>query len=418
MSGRLESGLFLPVITSTMTETSGLLARLDDRSGLDVLWRLLPEARLVGGSVRDLLRGVSVHDLDMATPEPPEIVQDILKADGIRVIPTGLSHGTVTAVIRGVPYEITTLRRDEQTDGRHAVVAWTESWEEDAARRDFTINAMSLDRHDRLHDYFQGSRDLEAHHVRFVGDAGLRIEEDALRALRFFRFDARYGRGTPDHEACTAIAERLDLIDGLSAERIASELLRILTGPRLQETLQAMQDVGLLARIVPASNLVLLKRLLACDAPEDPVLRLSALGHGQGEVLAERLRLSNADRDRLRLFDSDRPDLAPAMSADDVRRARVEQNLPVLLDRSWLLQAALMGAPSIEWNRLRDRLTQEPQPVFPLGGKEARDAGIMPGPGMGQWLAKGRLWWMNHGCLPGRDACMAYLLDEMGDASE
>ncbi|WP_264649962.1 CCA tRNA nucleotidyltransferase [Gluconobacter cerinus] len=401
-----------------MTDTSGLLARLDDRSGLDVLWRLLPDARLVGGSVRDLLRGVSVHDLDMATPEPPEIVQDILKADGVRVIPTGLSHGTVTAVIRGVPYEITTLRRDEQTDGRHAVVAWTESWEEDAARRDFTINAMSLDRHDRLHDYFQGSRDLEAHHVRFVGNAGRRIEEDALRALRFFRFDARYGRGTPDHEACTAITERLDLIDGLSAERIASELLRILTGPRLRETLQAMQDVGLLARIVPVPNLVLLQQLLMCEAPEDPVLRLSALGHGQGKVLAERLRLSNADRDRLRLFDSDRPDMAPAMSADDVRRARVEQNLPVLLDRSWLLQAALMGAPSIEWNRLRDRLTQEPQPVFPLGGKEARDAGIMPGPGMGQWLAKGRMWWMNHGCLPGRDACMAYLLDEMGDASE
>ncbi|MFT9381386.1 CCA tRNA nucleotidyltransferase [Gluconobacter sp. P5B12] len=401
-----------------MMETSGLLARLDDRSGLDVLWRLLPEARLVGGSVRDLLRGVSVHDLDMATPEPPEIVQDILKADGVRVIPTGLSHGTVTAVIRGVPYEITTLRRDEQTDGRHAVVVWTESWEEDAARRDFTINAMSLDRHDRLHDYFQGSQDLEAHHVRFVGNAGRRIEEDALRALRFFRFDARYGRGTPDHEACTAIAERLDLIDGLSAERIASELLRILTGPRLQETLQGMQDVGLLARIVPASNLVLLKRLLACEAPEDPVLRLSALGHGQGEFLAERLRLSNADRDRLRLFDSGQPNLAPAMSADDVRRARVEQNLPVLLERSWLLQAALIGAPSIEWNRLRDRLTQEPQPVFPLGGKEARDVGIMPGPGMGQWLAKGRLWWMNQGCLPGRDACMAYLLDEMGDASE
>lgn len=418
MSGRLESGLFLPVIPPTMTDTSGLLARLDDRSGLDVLWRLLPEARLVGGSVRDLLRGVSVHDLDMATPEPPEIVQGILKADGIRVIPTGLSHGTVTAVIRGVPYEITTLRRDEQTDGRHAVVVWTESWEEDAARRDFTINAMSLDRHDRLHDYFQGSQDLEAHHVRFVGNAGRRIEEDALRALRFFRFDARYGRGTPDHEACMAIAERLDLIDGLSAERIASELLRILTGPRLQETLQAMQDVGLLVRIVPAPNLALLQRLLMCEAPEDPVLRLSALGHGQGELLAERLRLSNADRDRLRLFDSDRPDLAPAMSADDIRRARVEQNLPVLLDRSWLLQAALIGVPSIEWNRLRDRLTQEPQPVFPLGGKEARDAGIMPGPGMGQWLAKGRLWWMNHGCLPGRDACMAYLLDEMGDASE
>ncbi|MFT8365381.1 MAG: CCA tRNA nucleotidyltransferase, partial [Gluconobacter cerinus] len=193
-----------------MTDTSGLLARLDDRSGLDVLWRLLPEARLVGGSVRDLLRGVSVHDLDMATPEPPEIVQDILKANGVRVIPTGLSHGTVTAVIRGVPYEITTLRCDEQTDGRHAVVAWTESWEEDAARRDFTINAMSLDRHDGLHDYFQGSQDLEAYHVRFVGNPARRIEEDALRALRFFRFDARYGRGTPAPEACTAVAARLD----------------------------------------------------------------------------------------------------------------------------------------------------------------------------------------------------------------
>ncbi|AFW01617.1 poly(A) polymerase [Gluconobacter oxydans] len=392
-----------------MTRPSGLLARLNDRSGLDELWRLLPEARLVGGSVRDLMRGVPVHDLDLATPDYPEDVQKILRAGGVKVIPTGLAHGTVTAVIRGTPYEITTLRRDEETDGRHAVVAWTENWEEDAARRDFTINAMSLDRNDVLSDYFHGVEDLAAHRVRFVGEAGRRIEEDALRALRFFRFDARYGDGAPDAEACQAISQRLTLIDTLSAERVASEFLRILTGPRVVQTVTAMKDVGLLARFLPASDVLSLQRLLACQAPADAILRLFALCHAEWDDLAERLKLSNADRDRLRLFGQNVPDLFPDMTDDDLRRARFQQPLPVLLERSWLRQAHVLGEPDHGWNVLRQRLEQEPQPVFPLGGNDAKDAGLVPGPAMGKWLKAGQAWWMQQGCLPDRAACLAYL---------
>ncbi|UMM08841.1 CCA tRNA nucleotidyltransferase [Gluconobacter frateurii] len=403
-----------------MNGPAGLLSRLKDRRGLDELWALLPEARLVGGSVRDLLRGVPVHDLDLATPDAPEDVLRTLKAGGVKVVPTGLVHGTVTAVIRGEPYEITTLRRDEETDGRHAVVAWTTDWAEDAARRDFTINAMSLDRHDVLHDYFGGIQDLADHRVRFVGEAGRRIDEDALRALRFFRFDARYGQDEADVAACRAISERLDLIDALSAERIASELLRILTGPRVVKTLSVMKDVGLLAHLVPASDVHALRRLLACQAPEDALLRLFALCHADWSGLGERLKLSNAERDRLRQFGDNTPPLGPAMSDDDLRRARFQQSLPVLLDRSWLTQAFALGARDKGWDVFRERLQQLPQPVFPLTGQDAKDAGLLPGPAMGAWLKAGQSWWLKEGCRPDGKACLAYLAEtsEMAQKSD
>ncbi len=392
-----------------MMQTSGLLKHLPDRTGLDRLWSVLPDARLVGGSVRDLLAGVAVHDLDLATPEPPEEVQRLLEEAGIRVIPTGLAHGTVTAVVNTVPYEITTLRRDEKTDGRHALVAWTQDWAEDAARRDFTINAMSLDRHDRLYDYFGGQQDLQNHRVRFVGEASRRIAEDALRALRFFRFDARYGTGSPDREACQAVSEQLGLIGRLSAERIASELMRILSGPRLPETLAAMMAVGLLPLILPEPDLTSLNRLLDCDAPVSPVLRLFALCRERSQKLAVRLKLSNADAARIGTWASDWPALHPAMADDDLRRLRVLQDLERLLERSWLRQAYFVGAPDIAWDRFRSRLQAIPQPEFPLSGKDAIAEGVSPGPGMGQWLKTGRDWWMAQGCLPDRSACLAYL---------
>ncbi|MBS1074417.1 CCA tRNA nucleotidyltransferase [Gluconobacter sp. Dm-73] len=392
-----------------MTQSSGLLERLPDRKGLDRIWSVLPEARLVGGSVRDLLADVPVHDLDLATPEPPEDVQHRLKDVGIRVIATGLSHGTVTAVLDGVPYEITTLRRDEETDGRHAVVVWTQDWTEDAARRDFTINAMSLDRHDRLHDYFGGQEDLKNRQVRFVGDASRRIAEDALRALRFFRFDARYGNGNPDRAACKAVSEQLGLIGTLSAERVASELLRILSGPRLAETIAAMAAVGLLPVILPNPDPVDLNRLLNCGAPENPLLRLFALCHKSSRELSGRLKLSNADAARIEVWASDRPVLSLSMSDDDLRRLRAEQELDPLVERSWLQQARLVGGPDSTWDRFRSRLQALPQPQFPLSGKDALAQGILPGPGMGQWLKKGRDWWMAQGCLPDRAQCLAYL---------
>ncbi|OUI82613.1 poly(A) polymerase [Gluconobacter sp. DsW_056] len=392
-----------------MTQRPGLLDRLPDRKGLDRIWSVLPAARLVGGSVRDLLADVPVHDLDLATPEPPEEVQHLLEDVGIRVIPTGLSHGTVTAVLDGVPYEITTLRRDAETDGRRAVVVWTQDWAEDAARRDFTINAMSLDRHDRLHDYFGGQEDLRKRQVRFVGDAPCRIAEDALRALRFFRFDARYGNGIPDPAACKAVSEHLKLIETLSAERVASELLRILSGPRVAETITAMAAVGLLQVILPDPDLAALNRMLNCDAPANPLLRLFALCHENSRELPGRLKLSNADAARIEVWASDRPVLSPGMSDDDLRRLRAEQDLDQLVERSWLYQARLVGKPDSTWDRFRSGLQALPQPHFPLSGRDALAQGILPGPGMGQWLKKGRDWWMTQGCLPDRTQCLAYL---------
>ncbi len=166
----------------------------------------LPRARLVGGAVRDALAGLPVADLDLATPDPPASVIDTLSRAGIRVVPTGIAHGTVTAIADGRPIEITTLRRDVATDGRHATVAFTDDWHEDAARRDFTINAMSMTPAGEVEDWFGGREDLAAGRVRFVGEASRRLAEDYLRALRFFRFHARYGSGAPDEEAVTAIA--------------------------------------------------------------------------------------------------------------------------------------------------------------------------------------------------------------------
>ena len=191
----------------------------------------LPEARVVGGAVRDALAGRDVGEIDLATPRTPDQVTEALRASGIRAVPTGLSHGTVTAVAGGRGFEVTTLRRDVETDGRHAVVAFTDDWRADAARRDFTINAMSMTRSGDVFDYFGGIGDLRAGILRFVGDPATRIAEDYLRILRYFRFLARYAGGPADPAALAAIRAGVPGLARLSAERVWSELVRILAAP-------------------------------------------------------------------------------------------------------------------------------------------------------------------------------------------
>ncbi|AOX17348.1 poly(A) polymerase [Kozakia baliensis] len=389
-----------------------ILDALPDRTGLDRLWHLLPQARLVGGSVRDLLRGVAVNDLDLATPEPPEIVQKILQDADIKVVPTGLSHGTLTAVIDRRPYEVTTLRRDDRTDGRRAVVSWTQDWREDASRRDFTINAMSCDSQGQIHDFFGGQEDLHAHRVRFVGDPARRITEDALRILRFFRFDARFGTETPDLEAMTAIRSKAALVETLSAERVASELLRILIGPRLLQNLAHMREADILSRLLPQAHEHRLARLLACQAPHDALLRLGALS--DEENLAQRLRLSNKQAERLASMRIPMPELLPAAPDDDLRRARADLPLESLLDRTWLRQADKLGAPDPSWNALRNRLEKLPRPVFPLAGRDALQCGAPPGPQIGAALKQVQGWWRAEGCRPDRNACLARLKQALG----
>jgi poly(A) polymerase/tRNA nucleotidyltransferase (CCA-adding enzyme) len=364
----------------------------------------LPQARLVGGAVRDALAGLPVADMDLATPEPPEHSMRRLEAAGLRVVPTGIAHGTVTAISNHRPFEITTLRRDVSTDGRRASVAWTEDWREDAARRDFTINAMSLDRAGVLHDFFGGAADLRDGRVRFVGDAAARIAEDYLRVLRFFRFHARYGRGAPDAAAAAAIAGALPGLAILSAERVWSELKRILAAPDPGGAVVLMARLGVLAALVPeGADPAGLLALLARGAPADPVLRLAALLTGDAAAFGRRLRLSVAEQARLVAL---RAGPAPGPGEDAaLRRLLAEEEAEILIGRAWL-----RGGDA----SLRARLAALPRPVFPLEGRDALALGAQPGPAVGAALREVRGWWLAGGCVADAAACRARLREALG----
>lgn len=269
------------------------------------------EARLVGGCVRNAVLGEPVGDLDLATQALPEVVVERAQAAGIKAVPTGLEHGTVTLVADGVPYEVTTLRRDVETDGRHAVVAFSRDFAEDAGRRDFTMNALYVDSQGVLHDPLGGLADLEARRVRFIGDAGERIREDYLRVLRYFRFYGWYGRGAPDRDAIKAIVGNRSGLSGLSAERVWSELKKLLAAPQAARSLLWMRQTGVYQIVLPESgDMDLYARFSrleeALDLAVDPLLRLLALlplAHAQEDrvsALAKRLKLSGAEADRLK----------------------------------------------------------------------------------------------------------------------
>ena len=368
--------------------------------GLRAVLAALPGARLVGGAVRDALAGREVADIDLATKMHPEEVIRRLAAAGLKSAPTGLGHGTVTAIAAHRGYEVTTLRRDVATDGRHAVVDYTGDWRADAARRDFTINALSMAPEGLVYDYFEGIKDLRAGVVRFVGDPATRIGEDFLRILRFFRFQARYGGAGPDAAALAAIRAGVPGIALLSAERVWSELKRILATPDPCGAVMLMQETGVLAAVLPEGAApARLAALRAAGAPADPLLRLAALLDGDPAALAARLRFSTAERDRLVLL---RTGKLPADGADDdsLRRALADTPGEILVGRAWL---AGRGAA------LRERLAALPRPVFPLRGRDVQAAGVPPGPPVGELLAQVRAWWWDGGCGADRAACLAVL---------
>ncbi|MBL6076549.1 CCA tRNA nucleotidyltransferase [Belnapia sp. T18] len=367
----------------------------------------LPGARAVGGAVRDALAGRPVHDVDVAAPLPPEGIAGRLRAAGLRVFETGLAHGTVTAVLDREPVEVTSLRRDVATDGRHAEVAWTTDWREDAARRDFTINAMSLSAEGALWDYFGGRADLAAGRVRFVGDPATRLREDYLRALRFFRFQARYGTGAPDATAVAAIRMAVPGLARLSAERVWMELKRLMQAPDPCEALALMAEAGVLAAVLPeALDLTLLGRLVGIGAPVEPLLRIAALlPAGAAEAVAGRLRLSGEEREGLAdLLSLPRP--TPGDGDAVLRRLLAVRDHASVLDRTWLGEAEQGGEG---WVALRQRIAALERPVFPLQGRDALAAGLAPGPSVGRLLAALRGWWLEGGCTAGREACLARL---------
>ena len=350
----------------------------------------LPEARLVGGAVRDALAGRPVADVDLATPSDPAAVTAALRAAGLKAVPTGIDHGTITAVSGHRGFEVTTLRRDVRTDGRHAEVAFTDDWQADAARRDFTINAMSMTPDGAVFDYFTGIADLAARRVRFVGHAATRIAEDYLRILRFFRFWARYGAGAPDADAVAAIAACVPGLARLTAERVWMELKRILAAPDPCGAVALMQRLGVLAAVLPEGAApARLAALVAAGGPADPLLRLATLLDGDAAALADRLKLSGAERDHLLALRA-----AAALPADiddaALRRALAEESREVLAGRVWLAggDAALLA-----------RLAALPAPVFPLHGRDLRALGVPAGPQIGTLLREVRAWWLAGGCI-------------------
>jgi poly(A) polymerase len=393
---------------------------------LDALARAGAEARFVGGCVRDSLIGRAVKDIDIATDAVPERVIEALEAAGIKAVPTGIGHGTVTAVSRGKPFEITTLRRDVETFGRHARVAFTDDWHADAARRDFTINAMFLARDGALYDPFGGERDLRAGRVRFVGDPRSRIEEDVLRLLRFFRFHAHYGKDPLDAEglaACRAMAPRLA---GLSAERVWSELGKLLAAAAPGNVLRVMHGEGILGVVLPeASALDRLDRLVALETAQstrwpgvvsaDPVRRLGALlvvdGAGADGV-ARRLRASNAERERLVAIAASieaPPDLRDDRAA---RRVRYRMSALSFLDAVLVLWAADEAGSSRE-EALAVAAGWTP-PALPIAGRDASALGVPSGPRIGVLLRAVEDWWIGQDFRPGRKECLARLRAEAG----
>ncbi|HEX2763333.1 MAG TPA: CCA tRNA nucleotidyltransferase [Allosphingosinicella sp.] len=320
--------------------------------------------RYVGGCVRDTLMGLEAADVDLATRLSPQEVTDRLAAARIKAVPTGIAHGTVTAIVSGRPVEITTLRRDVSTDGRRATIAYTDDWREDAARRDFTINALSADPATlHVHDYFGGGEDLAARRVRFIGQPLTRIAEDHLRILRFFRFHARFGAGEPDAEALEACVERANDLMALSRERIADELSKLLSLPRPEATVALMVEHGVLAPVLPEIDVTggdrlarLVDREAAAGIETDWLRRFAALLPADPEIaanIASRLRLSKRAAKRLTAAAGREPGDAAAPRAlayGNGREAAIDR---LLLGEGEPGEAAALA----DWERPRLRLS-------------------------------------------------------------
>ncbi|KXF88699.1 CCA tRNA nucleotidyltransferase [Phaeobacter inhibens] len=366
----------------------------------EVLTKGGAEVYFVGGCVRNALLGVPVSDLDLSTNVAPQRVMTLAEEAGIKAVPTGIDHGTVTLVYRGTPYEITTFRRDVATDGRRAVVAFADRIEEDAARRDFTMNALYARPDGGLVDPLNGLPDLRVRLVRFIGSAAQRIREDYLRSLRYFRFHAWYGNSDAgfDPDALSAIAENLDGIGSLSRERVGSEVLKLLAAPDPAPAIAVMRQVGLLSLILPGSDDRALGPLihLEGDMSADPLCRLAALG---GDAPWEALRLSKSQAADVRLLRAGAEGTdGPATLAyhHGVSKAR-----NVMLLRSALFEAPI--APDLE-----TEITKGAAAVFPLSAKD-----LMPdlqGPALGVALKSLQKDWIRSGFMLDRDALLKRLL--------
>jgi poly(A) polymerase len=365
------------------------------------------ETRIVGGAVRNALLGRPVSEVDCATTATPDAIVRLAQASGFKSVPTGVDHGTITVIVNGEPFEVTTLREDVETDGRHAVVHFGRDFEADARRRDFTINALLLGLDGRLHDYTGGVSDLAARRVRFIGDARTRIREDFLRILRFFRFHAEYAQGDPDPEGLAASGAERRGLEILSRERIRHELLKLLVTRRAQETIEILFEHGFLTWLLGGPAEFGRFSRIAADKDEPVAIwRMAALAvmiEEDAERLRERLRLSNEEHRKL----SDYAALLPILKtrplpldATAIRRLVAEHGIETLS----LALMAMAGEPLpiVHEDALlaleRFRSGVEPVPVFPLRGADLVENGIPKGPRVGELLSLARQAWLAEGC--------------------
>jgi poly(A) polymerase len=398
---------------------------------LSVLSQDGEEARVAGGAVRNTLLGQPVTDIDIATTTLPGETAERARAAGFKTVPTGIEHGTVTVVAAGRPYEVTTLRDDIETDGRHAKVRFGRDWRRDAERRDFTINALYAAADGAVVDLVGGIADLDSRTIRFIGTAEARIREDFLRILRFFRFFAWYGTGRPDAEALRACARLKDGLDQLSAERVWMELKKLMAAPDPSRALLWMRQTGVLTRILPESEkwgIDLIHPLTKAETdlgwPPDPLLRLEALvppDAARTEVLAERLRLSSAEAARLKLW-AKAMSVTPTTTESALARILYEGDRQAVLDRLRLALAMARAKAVSDDKAMIEagghsrliRFTEKwEKPAFPVTGGDLAAVGFRPGPKLGaalkklegEWIASG--FSLDHTALLDRAAALA-----------
>ncbi|MGL4090598.1 CCA tRNA nucleotidyltransferase [Agrobacterium cavarae] len=409
------------------------------KPGLQRIFSLLNadggEARVVGGAVRNALMGLPVGDIDMATTLPPHDVVERAKDAGIKAVPTGIDHGTVTLVVDGEGYEVTTLRRDVTTDGRHAEVAFGTDWKEDAERRDLTINALYADASGEVIDLIGGLADIETKTVRFIGDAATRIAEDHLRILRFFRFFAYYGSGRPDADGLRASARAKDKLSTLSAERVWSEMKKLLSADDPSRTLLWMRQAGVLAQILPETEKWGIDSIHGMVATEqalgwkpDPMLRLASIIPPDAErvaALSSRLRMSKNEAARLDQW-AKAPAVDPTLAETALDRLLYRQGVEGVKTR---LKLALSSARAdmsageaamqkiAKLSTLLARAEKFNKPSFPLSGADVLAAGLPAGPQVGEVLSELEAAWVDGNFAADRETLLARLATKLQQRS-
>ena len=362
-------------------------------------------ARFVGGCVRNTILKLPTSDIDVATKHRPEKAIRLLEDAGIKVKATGLSHGTVTAFVRGVRFEITTLRKDIKTDGRHAVVQYTDCWQEDAKRRDFTINTLLMDQFGKIIDPLNCKQDILDGRVIFVGCPSQRIQEDALRILRFYRFNAYFGFSSADPKSLEACKKNAHLVSSLSGERIREELFKILTSENVCDTLELMQDGSIFEKLFSANvRLTELKALLSLEKDSmDPVLRLAIAFGIAPETLSYKLKLPNKVADQLTFLNG--TEVSTKADSKSIKsffyNYGVKQTLDLLIFKSALDEDIIniyKYALEIrgDWNH----------PIFPIAGSDIVSLGVTPGIAIGKTLAATENWWIANNFEPDHSSCM------------